>query len=111
MGPNPDALLESACDVFRVGGLFVSSALVIGFVEAVRARLRDFIKEHTSGVVFSMRDGQAWASWYGRRSAVHLGSHDKVAEMMQDFLKQTERAESWKIRPVEPRKNPRQSGG
>jgi hypothetical protein len=84
------AILEGACDFFGVGGLLTTSALIIGFVEAARSILRDLIKEHTGGVVFSLRDGQAWASWYGHRAPVHLGAETDVAEMMQDFLAQLE---------------------
>jgi uncharacterized protein DUF4118 len=79
-------LLEGKSDIFGVSGFLATSALIIGFVEALRRALRDVVKEHRSQIVFSMRDGQAWASWYGHRSPVHLGTDSAVAETMDDFL-------------------------
>jgi hypothetical protein len=40
------------------------------------------------GIVFSSRDGFAWASWPESEAAVRLGRHDMVAAMMRDFLAQ-----------------------
>jgi hypothetical protein len=40
------------------------------------------------GIVFSSREGFAWASWPETEVAVRLGRHDMVAAMMRDFLAQ-----------------------
>jgi hypothetical protein len=40
------------------------------------------------GIVFSSREGFAWASWPETDAAVRLGRHDMVAAMMRDFLAQ-----------------------
>jgi hypothetical protein len=71
--------------------------MIIGSVEAVRAELGKHSKPHdgkkrTGGIVFSVENGQAWASWYGQDKPVHLGPQHEVAEMMQDFLAQVELA-------------------
>ena len=73
------------------------SGLTIGSVEVIR---REFQKtpdtpgpgERTGGIVFSLEDGEAWVSWYGKRSAVRLGTQEEVTEMMQDFIAQVELA-------------------
>lgn len=89
---SPSLLAEGVCDLFGMGGTLFASALIIGFVEAVRFIVGDLIRERTSGIVFSTADGQAWASWYGRSARVHLGNQHQVAEMMQDYLAQLELA-------------------
>ena len=38
------------------------------------------------GIVFSSRDGFVWASWPETGSAVRLGSHEMIADLMRDFL-------------------------
>jgi hypothetical protein len=43
-----------------------------------------------SGIVFSLDDGQAWASWYGVDAPVRLGPRDEVVQMMGDFIAQVE---------------------
>jgi hypothetical protein len=47
-------------------------------------------QERASGIVFSLEDGEAWASWYGVDAPVRLGSPDEVVPMMEDFLAQVE---------------------
>ena len=92
MGPDHDHLFLGEVCTYGVGSFLAVAALIIGFVEAVRSIVRDFIREHPSGIVFSTADGQAWASWYDRSARVHLGTQQHVAEMMQDFLAQVELA-------------------
>ncbi len=41
-------------------------------------------------IIFSLRDGQVWASWHGWPETVRLGPVGDVAAMMQDFLGQVE---------------------
>lgn len=48
-----------------------------------------------SGVVFSVEDGQVWASWYGVDAPVRLGPCDQVVEMMEDFIAQVELGKSF----------------
>lgn len=90
-------LLEGPCDYFGVSTFLISSTLIIGAVEAIRSEIAptaksDTIDQPSTGIVFSLEGGQAWASWYGEGSAVRLGSQKEVAEMMQDFLAQIELA-------------------
>ena len=42
------------------------------------------------GVIFSLQDGQAWASWPTAGFHLRLGPRDDVAEMMKDFVAQVE---------------------
>jgi hypothetical protein len=97
------ALLGSEAGAFPAIELLITSVLIIGFVEAVRIKLRDLIEEHANTIVFSLRDGQVWASWHGHSSPVHLGRQDYVLEMMRDFLDQTTLATSWAERPLKPK--------
>jgi hypothetical protein len=94
IGP-PNQLLEGPSDLAAVGFFLVSAAMIVGLVQATR-------KAHASrtaavqssgapgGVVFSLEDGQAWASWYGSGPAIRLGPQEEVTEMMQDFIAQVE---------------------
>jgi len=102
LGP-PTAFVTSVC--FRSGaGLFlVSSAMMIGVVilirrafAAVRSRGAD---ESLGGIVFSLEEGQVWASWYGQGPPVLLGSQTRVSRMMKDFLAQAEVGKRLNNRP------------
>jgi hypothetical protein len=69
--------------------------LSIGVVEAVRKMVANYPRradpdEESSGIIFSLEDGQAWASWSGGDAPVPLGPCDEVVEMMEDFLAQVE---------------------
>ncbi|MBT2135675.1 hypothetical protein KK137_15150 [Croceibacterium sp. LX-88] len=46
-----------------------------------------------SGVIFSLKDGEVWASWPDDPGAVRLGEVAEVAAMMRDFLQQLELGE------------------
>ena len=87
-------LFEGPTDIFVVGLFLFVSGVVIGFVELVRSLLADSRKaavpERPSGIIFSLENGQAWASWAGSGSPVRLGPEGEVAEMMEDFLAQLE---------------------
>lgn len=93
IGP-PNHLLEASGDVVAVSALLVASALVMGVVHAARkavaSRQAAAAELHPQGIVFSLSEGQAWASWYGHPEPVHLGPQEEVAEMMNDFLAQVE---------------------
>jgi hypothetical protein len=99
-GAPAPALLETKVDLFPVGEMLLTSFLIIGFVEAVRIKLRDLITKRRGGIVLSSKDGEVWASWYGHDTPVHLGRQDDVAEMMRDFLDQTALAASWEKEPL-----------
>lgn len=44
------------------------------------------------GVIFNPKDGCVWASWSDGRPPVNLGDHEFVAEMMSDYVKQSDLA-------------------
>ncbi len=91
VGP-PLQFLEGPEDIFVVGVFLLACAAIIGFVQIVRSILsdREAEKEKTSGIIFSLEGGEAWASSpeLGRR--VRLGPQAEVAEMMEDLLAQLE---------------------
>lgn len=82
-------------------GIFIFllySAIIIGTVEYTRRSLVRFARldrprETSSGVIFSLEGGQAWASWPGNPTPVSLGPKEEVASMMYDFISQIELAE------------------
>jgi hypothetical protein len=76
-------------DVFGMFVFLATSALAICLVCACKTFIQSG-KPIGEGIVFSLEQGQAWASWYRTRSRVRLGSKDEVAEMMKDFLAQLE---------------------
>jgi hypothetical protein len=68
-------------------------AAIIASVELVRRAVSKFARipnpnEWSSGVIFSLEQGQAWASWPGQPLPVRLGPQHEVAAMMEDFLAQ-----------------------
>ena len=94
IGP-PNQFLEGPSDFAAVGFFLLSSALIIGLVREMRRALAERpaagrSKDALSGIVFSLEDGQAWASWYGSGPAVRLGPQEEVTEMMNDFIAQIE---------------------
>jgi hypothetical protein len=92
MGPH-HSFLSSACSIYSLSVFTAVStvmiALVYGLRRLVRSRLAK-IGSSEGDIVFSLENGQAWASWYGQASPVQLGPHEEVAEMMQDFIAQLE---------------------
>lgn len=101
MGP-PDELLRSQCFLPSSGIFLASSAAMIGFVCLVRRLILSMkapgADETAGGVVFSLEDGEVWASWYGQGPHVLMGSQSKVTAMMEDFLAQVE-VGNWLNRP------------
>ena len=105
------ALVPLAC-VAILGGLFVrpiedfecftssaavflvSSAAMIGAVALIRGAVAAIRQRGADGardeIVFSLDNGQVWASWYGEGAPLRLGSQEKVTRMMEDFLAQAE---------------------
>jgi len=91
---TPDHLLHSQCFLSSAAIFLAASGAMIGFVMLARglfhALHRPGADESDGGVVFSLEDGEVWASWYGRGRPVLLGSQEKVSSMMHDFLAQVE---------------------
>lgn len=76
-------------DVFGMTVFLAASAIAICLVRACKTYIRGG-RPIGEGIIFSLEQGQAWASWYRSGSSVRLGSKDEVAAMMKDFLAQLE---------------------
>jgi hypothetical protein len=84
-------LLEGPTDVFGVVSFVVGAFLIIGLVEAIRTAFEDLVGPTAAGgVMFSLKNGQAYASWPTAGFHLSLGPRDDVAEMMKDFVAQVE---------------------
>jgi hypothetical protein len=89
----PRDFFEDSCVMYSAGTFFAASAMIIGTVILVRRGIAVILShpdEGSGGVIFSMEDGQVWASWYGQGPPVCLGSQKRVGRMMEDFLAQEE---------------------
>ena len=91
----PYQLFESYSDWFATATFLGYCALIIGVISGVRVLVAQCPRradpdEVSSGIIFSLEGGQAWASWTGADAPVQLGPCDEVAEMMEDFLAQVE---------------------
>ena len=69
--------------------------LTVGAVQYVRRCFVRFSRsagtqERSSGVIFSLEEGHAWASWPGSPAPVRLGPEHEVTRMMEDFIAQVE---------------------
>jgi hypothetical protein len=93
LGP-PSQIFVSECFLSSAGLFLASSAAMIGVVVLIRrvfAALQNRgVDEALGGIVFSLEQGEVWASWYGQGPPVLLGTQRKVATMMADFLRQEE---------------------
>ena len=91
---TPSELAISSCFLSSTAIFLTASAGMICFVAVVRRVLvsiqRSGADESAGGVLFSLDQGEVWASWYGRGPRVLLGSEEKVSGMMEDFLAQGE---------------------
>jgi hypothetical protein len=84
-------IVEGPTDMLGDLGFLVVSALIIGLVQAIRTALEDLVGPTAGGgIIFSLRDGVAWASWPTAGYHLRLGPQDDVVEMMKDFLAQVE---------------------
>lgn len=102
---TPGHFLEGPADMLAVSLFAIIAAMFIGFVQLVRGVVAEMRKparaqQLSSGIIFSLEQGEAWASWYGTGSTVCLGPRDEVAEMMQDFLAQVELGKRLTREPV-----------
>ena len=89
---TPAELAASTCFVSSSGIFLTVSAGMIFLIAFIRRLFvsiqRSGADESEGGVLFSLDQGQVWASWYGRGPRVLLGSQKKVSGMMEDFLAQ-----------------------
>ena len=85
---------EAACFQSATAIFLASSAMIIGTVMIVRRTIAAVLGrgacDASGGIIFSLEEGQVWASWHGNGPPVPLGSQERVSEMMQDFLAQVE---------------------
>ena len=82
-----------AAHVWGSGVFLAIGAAIIVSVELMRRTVAHFARlsnpnEYSSGIIFSLEAGQAWASWPGQPVPVRLGPEQEVAAMMKDFLGQ-----------------------
>jgi len=94
MGP-PYGFHFTPAEMLGLGTCLGYSLFVIAVVQlfretASRSLRQAGAKESASGIIFSVDEGQAWASWYGVDAPVRLGPKEEVAAMMEDFLAQVE---------------------
>jgi hypothetical protein len=91
---TPHELADSSCFLSSAAVFLAASAGMIAFVVLIRrvigAIQRSGADETAGGVLFSLDEGEVWASWHGRGPRVLLGSREKVSVMMKDFLAQGE---------------------
>lgn len=69
---------------------FMISVVWLFRTTAARSLRQAGAQERVSGVVFSLDDGQAWASSYGVDAPVRLGPVEDVIPMMEDFIAQVD---------------------
>jgi K+-sensing histidine kinase KdpD len=84
MGP-PYTFHFQRSEIEGLGIFLFYSACVILVVRLFRATARRSLRqagaqERASGIVFSLDEGQAWASWYGIDAPVRLGPQDEVVQ-------------------------------
>jgi len=79
-------------DIFGMSVFLAASAIAICLVRACKSYIQGR-RPIGEGIIFSLDQGHAWASWYRTGSRVRLGSKEEVAEMMKDFLAQLELGE------------------
>ena len=84
----------------EVWGMALYVLYCVAVIAAVELTRRTFARhsrysspnESSSGIIFSVEQGQAWASWPGNPLPVRLGPAPEVTTMMQDFILQAELA-------------------
>jgi hypothetical protein len=84
--------LTDDCAVSAAGVFLASSVLIIFVVLAVRRliTIRQRNRAAAGDVIFSLEEGEVWASWRGAGPPMSLGKQEQVEEMMEDFLAQGE---------------------
>jgi len=93
VGPH-HPLFQEPSRIFGLAMFLASSVLIIALVHAIRSALHDLVGPTANdGVIFSLKDGQAWASWPTAGFHLRLGPQDHVRWMMNDFIAQVELSE------------------
>lgn len=86
----PVSQLEKSCFLAGAGIFMAASAAMIATAILVRRAFAGLqsrgADEAGGGIVFSVEQGEVWASWYGQGAPVRLGAERKVAETMRHFL-------------------------
>ena len=89
VGPQA-AILQKDCFVSGASIFLGSSAVIVGVAILVRRLIGNLQRrgadEASGGIVFSVEQGEVWASWYGQGAPLRLGPQRKVARMMEEFL-------------------------
>ena len=88
-------IFEMPCFPLAAAIFLAASAMMVGIAIMLRRMLAALRNrggdDHAADeIVFSLKEGIVWASWYGDDAPVMLGSERKVSEMMEDFLAQGE---------------------
>jgi hypothetical protein len=84
-------IVEAPTDMLGDAGFLLISALIIGLLHAIRTAFDELVGPTADGgVIFSLEDGQVWASWPTAGFHLRLGARDEVADMMSDFVAQVE---------------------
>lgn len=87
-------LHDIACFMSGAGIFLASSAMMIGLVILVRRLVAALeargVDDGSDEIVFSLEEGEVWASWYGDGAPLRLGPRQKVTRLMRDFLAQEE---------------------
>lgn len=95
VGPQA-AIAQRDCFVSGAALFLASSAVIVGIAIVVRRVIgslqRRGADEGPGGIVFSLEQGEVWASWYGQGAPLRLGPQRKVARMMKEFLAGAESA-------------------
>ena len=82
-------VLGNPCFFWAAATFLAASAMVISLLAALRTGPdKRPAHEQPRGIIFSLEQGQVWASWLGGAPPVNLGSAERVGEMMEDFLAQ-----------------------
>jgi hypothetical protein len=89
VGPQA-AMAQRDCFESGAAVFLASSAVVVGVAVVVRRLIGNLQRrgtdEGSGGIVFSVEQGEVWASWYGQDLPLRLGPQRKVARMMKEFL-------------------------
>jgi hypothetical protein len=92
-GP-PTYMLAAPCFLPSAGMFLAASAGMIALAVLIRQVFTALQRPgNVSGeIIFSLEKDEVWASWYGHELPVRLGRRHRVADMMEDFLKQEQLA-------------------
>jgi len=85
---------DFTCFMSSAGLFLASSAAIIGIVAVLRTAFgglqRHGAQANAGDIVFSLKEGEVWASWYGQEEPLRLGTQHMVSQTMKDFLSEGE---------------------